>query len=109
MARSALTLQTVAKTGIVPSYAAANADGNSFANDGNTVIHVKNGSGSSINVTLQTPGTVDDLAVTDRVVAVAAGAEKMIGPFPPGIYNQSGSVYVDYSDVTTVTVGAFKM
>lgn len=109
MARSALTVQTIVKTGIVPSYAAANVDGNSFANDGNTFHHVKNGSGSSINVTYQTPGTVDDLAVTDRVVAVAAGAEKMIGPFPPGIYNQSGEVYVDYSAVTTITVAAIKM
>lgn len=109
MARSALTLQTIAKTGIVPSYASANVDGNSFANDGNTVLHVKNGSGSSITVTIQTPGTVDDLAVAERTVTVANASEKMIGPFPPGIYNQSGEVYVDYSAVTTITVGAFKI
>lgn len=109
MARSELTVQTIVKTGLADTYAAANVDGNSFDNDGNTFLHVKNAGVGSITVTIQTPGTVDDLAVSDRTVTVANGAEKMIGPFPPGIYNQSGEVYVDYSGVTSVTVGAFKL
>ena len=109
MARSALTLQTIVKTGITPTYAAANVDGNSFANDGNTFLDVVNGSASPITVTIQTPGTVDDLAVAERTVTVANATTKRIGPFPPGIYNQSGEVYVDYSAITTITAGVFKM
>jgi hypothetical protein len=110
MARQTKTVQVIARTGTIPTYAAATAtDGHKFANDGNTFLHVKNGGGSSINVTIQTPGTVDGLTVSDLVVAVAAGAEKMIGPFPPGIYNQSGEVYVDWSAVTSVTMAAIKM
>jgi hypothetical protein len=109
MARSALTVQTIVKTGLANALAAANVDGNSFANDGNTFLHVKNAGGSPITVTIQTPGTVDDLAVAERTVSVTNATEKMIGPFPPGIYNQSGEVYVDYSAVTSVTVGAFKL
>jgi hypothetical protein len=109
MARSALTVQTIVKTGLTHSLAAANVDGNSFANDGNTYLHVKNAGVGSVTVTIQTPGTVDDLTVSDRTVTVGAGAEKLIGPLAPGIYNQSGEVYVDYSGVTSVTVGAFKM
>jgi hypothetical protein len=109
MARSALTVQTIARAGAVPSFAAANVDGNTFANDGNTFLEVANGAAAPINVTIQTPGTVDGLAVAELIVAVANGVTKRIGPFPPGIYNQSGEVYVDYSAVTTITVGAFRM
>jgi len=109
MARSALTVQTIVKTGLADTYASANVDGNSFANDGATFLHVKNGGGSSITVTIDTPNTVDDLAISNRTVTVANGSEKMIGPFPPGVYNHSGEVYVDYSAVTSVTVGAFKL
>jgi hypothetical protein len=110
MARTVLPVQQVARTGLIPAYSAANADGHSIANDGRVFHHVKNGSGSSINVTMPTPVTVDDLAVADLVVAIAAGAEKMIGPFPPGIYNQAdGTMHVDYSAVTTVTVAAVRL
>lgn len=110
MARSALTYQQIDRDGVVPSYASANADGNSLANDGRMFLHVKNGSGSSINVTVETPGTVDGNAVADKVVAVAAGSEKMIGPYPPDVYNQSdGTMYIDYSAVTSVTVGVLRI
>jgi hypothetical protein len=73
-------------------------------------LHVKNGSAASINVTLQTPVQVGALAVAENVVAVPAGAERMVGRLRPGVYNRAsgsvdpGTVYVDFSDVTTVTV-----
>ena len=111
MARTALTIQSIVRTGLNPTYTSANADGHSVVNDGKkTFVHVKNGSASSINVTIQTPNTVDDLTVSDRVVAVPAGAERLIGPFPVETYSQSdGAVYVDFSAVTTVTCAAFKV
>lgn len=44
---------------------------------------VRNGSGSSINVTIVTPGNdTYGLARPDIVTAVAAGAVAMFGPFP---------------------------
>lgn len=110
MARSALTIQQVARTGIIPSYGAANVDGNSISNDGQVFLHIKNGGASPINVTVQVPTQVDGMAITARVVAVANASEKMIGPFPPNLFNQSdGSLYVDYSAVTTVTVAAVRL
>lgn len=109
MAYTALTVQTITRSGTVVTLAAANAGGNTFANDGNTYLHVKNGSASPITVTIDFPGTVDDLVVTDRAVTVTNATEKVIGPFPPGLYNTAGEVYVTYSAVTTITVGAFKM
>lgn len=109
MARTALTVQTISRSGIAPSYASGDAaNGHQFSNNGKTFLHVKNGGGSSITVTIQTPGSVDGLAVADRTVTVANGAEKMIGPFPTTTYNQSGGlVYVDLSADTSVTLAAF--
>lgn len=114
MARTDLALQTIAGTGIVPAFTAANVDGHAVTNRGRQFVHVKNGSVSSINVTVQTPVTVGGRSVADDVIAVAAGAEKMIGPFDEGNFNQqsgadAGKVYVDFSAVTTVTVGAFTL
>lgn len=109
MARGTLSVQQIARAGIVPAYTAGDAaNGHQFANNEKTFLHVKNAGVGSITVTLQTPGSVDGLAVADRTVTVANGAEKMIGPFPAAAYNQSGGlVYVDLSGDTSVTLGAF--
>jgi hypothetical protein len=74
-------------------------------------LYVKNASGSPITVTIDTPGLVDGLAIANLTVSVpATTGERMIGPFPPGIYNQAdGNVYVDWSSVTSVTAGVFRM
>jgi hypothetical protein len=111
MARVALTVQEIARTGIVPAYVAGNAtDDHEFVNDGKTFLHVKNGGVAPIDVILQTPGTVDGLAVADRTVSVANASEKMIGPFPTTTYNQAGGkVYVDLTVDTSVTLAAFKI
>jgi hypothetical protein len=108
MARTLLSVQPVVRTGLAVSYAAADGtDQNAVPNDGRTILHVKNGGGSSINVTIDTPGSVDGLAVGNLVVAVPAGAERFIGPFPTNIYSQAdGNLYVDWSAVTSVTVAA---
>lgn len=112
MARSALTVQALARTGLEPSFAAANADGNSWNNTGREFLHVKNGA-TDVVVTVQTPRTVDGQAVTARTVTVPATEERMIGPFPPAIFNQGGAlgdvVHVDYDDESNVTVGVFRV
>lgn len=110
MARTALTQQSIVQAGLVPSYAAANADGHSIEGSGAVFLHVKNGGGVTCNVTIETPGTVAGLAVTDQAVAVAAGAEKMIGPFDKRAFNRlagttdAGLVYVNFDQVASVTV-----
>jgi hypothetical protein len=78
--------------------------------DERNFIHVKNGSGGTLTVTIQTSVTLDGLAVSDLTVTIANGAEKMIGPFPLQYYNQTdGSVYVDWSTITSVTVAALRL
>lgn len=109
MARTALTVQQIVRSGLNPSYASANVDGHSLPNGGTEFVHVKNGGGSSITVTAQTPGTVDGLAIADRTVSVPNGGERIIGPFPRATYNQGADeVFLDFSAVTSVTIAAFR-
>ena len=116
MARSVLTAQTVVRTGLTPSYAAVDsANGEVFDNTyQNLFLHVKNGAGAPITVTIGVASTVDGLTVPDLAVVVGAGSEKMIGPFPNNIYGQAdvdsgieNGVLIDYSSGTSVTVGLF--
>lgn len=108
--RSALTVQNLsAATPITPVYVTPVADGHSFANDGKQFVHIKNSSGSTIYITITTPATVGGMAIADVNEAITTGTERMIGPFDPTYFNNSGgTVYVDYSAIS-VTVGAFKL
>lgn len=114
MARTAITIQDIPENaGLAATYEAANVDGNMFDNLGDEIIHVKNGGAGAINVTLPTPATQAGLAVADLVVAVPAGAERLIGRLSPGTFNQpSGAdedrVYLDYDVVTSVTVAVLR-
>lgn len=105
MARTALTAQSVTSGGLTATYSAANVEGHSFRLQGSRVLHVKNGGGSSVTVTVPTPGTVDGLAVADRTYTVAAAGETFIGLGAGSAYRQSdGTAQVDFSGVTSVTV-----
>lgn len=107
---AALTVQDVTAAGVTPSYVAASAGGDTFVNNGKTILHIKNGGGSSINVTITRAKTCSFGFSHDVVVAVGAGSEKMIGPFPAEQFNNdSGLVAVAYSAVTSVTVAALEV
>lgn len=106
-----LTVQQASLAGLTPTYAAASAGGDSFPNDGNIVLHVKNTNGSQRTVTVAsqkaaTPG----LAPSNNAVVVAAtNGDKVIGPFDPSVWNDAnGSVQVTYSAETGVTVAAIR-
>lgn len=115
MARTNLAKQSVIRTGLTPVFTAANVDGHHIDGDGQTVLYVKNGGASSINVTAQTPQQEAGLDVAELVVAVPAGGERIIGRFPAATFNRptgaadAGKVYVDFSGVTSVTVAALGM
>ena len=109
MARSTLAAQDCSTAGLAPTYAAADAAGSAFKNTGRNVLHVKNGSASSINVTIPIPGTVDGMPAPSRVVAVPNGGERFIGPFPPVYTQADGTALVDFSAVLTVTVALLEV
>lgn len=114
MARTALVPVQAADEGVVFALSAANVDGHRIPGGGDVRLVVNNGSGGSINVTIQTAATEDGLAIADQVVAVGAGVQKVIGPFRPTTYDRAsgaadpGEVYVDFSAVTSVTCGAIQ-
>lgn len=92
--------------GVVPGGA-----GDEWPNTGRELIQVSNASGGSVNVTLDLKGTVDGLAITDKVVAVGDGVTKAIGPFPPGWYNDpaTGLAKATCSVTSGVTIKALKL
>lgn len=106
MPATARTPQVIKRTGLAPAYTAADAsNGETCPNNGSLFLHVKNTGGAACTVTIATQGTVDGLAIADLAVSVpATTGDRLIGPFPPGIYNDSnGNIGVSYSTGTGVT------
>ncbi len=84
------------------------ANGNDFGNNGRQFLWVKNGDSGSHNLTIKTypkgdaPGGLD---FSDEVIAIAAGVEKLVGPFPPSIFNDAANrVQLDWSASTSMKV-----
>ena len=104
-----LAVQKISQAGLGPAYGAADALGDEFANNGRTVLHVKNGSAGAINVTLDSVKPCDQGFDHDAVVNVPAAGERIIGPFDPARFNNSnGRVGVSYSAAAGVTVAALE-
>ena len=105
MARTAISVQDLDRSGLVPTMTTANkTDGNKFVNDGKTIIYVYAHS-TAPTITIQTPGSVDGLAIADRTVSVTASDRKFIGPFPPSQYNQGDDeVYIDVDNQCQVAI-----
>ena len=91
-------------------HAVATADNYIIRNNGRVFLHVVNGGGSPDTVTVVTPKTVADLAVSDLTVSVPAGEERFIGPFPPSVYNDgNGDIDVSHSFATSVTMAVLHL
>ncbi|MGW6739724.1 hypothetical protein ACWGDX_03075 [Streptomyces sp. NPDC055025] len=106
-----LTPQAVTLAGINPTYAAAASGGDKVAPGERTFIHVKNGAGAPITVTLTATATVRGQSVANLTVSVPASGERMIGPLPGDLLASpsDGLVAIGYSSATTVTVAALRI
>ena len=113
-----LTAQNISRDttggGLQPAYTAVTAS-DTFAADSETFLHVKNGSGASITVTIPIPTGRDPIPNTpyaqNRQYAVPAGQERMFGPFPASYYGDpvTGLVTVNYSATATVTAALLNL
>ncbi len=107
-ARADLTVEVMDRqTPIVPSFTiAVVADGHMFLNDGRTFLYiVTTGVGTEQLITIQTPGTVDGLAIDDLTFDLLDDSDYVMGPFPPSVYNQTnGKVYIDWEDANIAGV-----
>lgn len=101
-----LATQVITLEGVGPTYAAAAGGGDTFTPGDDVFLHVKNGGGAPITVTVVTPNTVGTLAIADVTVSVPAAGERMIGPMPRQTFSRSadGLGDITYSAVTSVTV-----
>lgn len=103
-----LDIQTVGSSGLDPQYVAASSGGDKVVPGQGSYIHVKNSSGGSIDVTLVTPGTVQGLAVADRVVAVPGGGERKIAVGSVYRNPADGLAQITYATEVGLTIGSFR-
>lgn len=108
-----LSVQTIVRAGITPTFAAVAAGGDEFPNDGNTYVEIINSSGAnSYTVTFTTPASVQGVALENPTATVGTSVRKKIGPFPTRLFNTSdGRVAVAYTGsapATDLTIGVFK-
>lgn len=114
MAYTPLTLQRPTRAGLNASFTAPSGTGTGEGyklpgNSGSEMLHVKNGGGAPVTVSLLIPKQVDGQTVAARTVSVPASGERLIGPFPTADYNQGdGAVNVEVSATTSVTAAWIK-
>jgi hypothetical protein len=111
---AALVTQNIARTGLNPSYVAADASNTLTAKLNQlTFLHVKNGSGGTVQVTMIDNGGVFDpeigaVATADLGTQVSAGSEKMIA-ISPAVIGPGGVVNFTVSPTTSVTLAAIDL
>lgn len=110
-----LNKQEIVESGLAATYSAAASGGDTFVNNGAEFLHVKNGGAGSITVTVTAQATgasnkvYGALTKSNVSVAVGAGADKFIGPFPPAAFNTGDSASVTYSAATSVTIAVITL
>lgn len=108
-----LATQKIDEDGLVASYAAAAAGGDSFVNDGRVVLHIKNADAASKTVTV--PAEVASTTVpgfgaltkANAFVVLPATSEAFLGPFPPIAFGVATEI--TYSAVTGLTIAALRV
>jgi len=111
-----LTIQKITRTGIIPTFAAADAAlTDKVANDGNTFLEFKNTNGVVRNITILSQlaaGAIPPGAVLQNVtvqIPITTG-DKMIGPFPVSSFNDPTNYLIWTFDAQPgLTIGCFSL
>jgi hypothetical protein len=106
-----LTVQTPAAAGSTLSLTSAAALGDEFPNSGREIFVVDNADGSAMTVTFTAQRACNLGSTHDEGPhSVAAGAQEFFPALDPNRFNDGDSqrVSVEYSAVTSVTVGVIK-
>lgn len=116
MSKVSIPVSKIVRTGFTPVAAtvADHSNGMQFVNNGATWLEVVSTDGGSqtVGFILGTGASalVDGLTLPEKTITIPAGATRLIGPFPPQLYNQSGSlVFVDPSVSTTLALRAYTL
>lgn len=104
-----LNVQQVDLTGVKPTFNTCNAAGDTFYNNGQTYIHIKNGDTSSKTVTVLSPGKCNQGFQHDLSITIPANEERVVGFFiPTGRFNTDEKVSLTYSAVTSLTIAILR-
>lgn len=105
---ASLAAQRIALSGTAGTYVGASAGGDTAPVGGGLTLHVSNGSGASVTVTVVTPGTIDGLSIGDAALSIPAGGHGFI-PLT-NVYRDpvTGRANITYSAVTTVNVAVLQ-
>lgn len=111
-----LTIQKIVEAGLKAVYGAAAGGGDAIVNTkGDVFLHAKNADAATTTITITAQSTSKKIAgygsmtKANAVIAIPAGEDRMIGPFPPEAFNDAaGKVEVTYSSVTSLTVAAIQ-
>lgn len=103
MPRVAVPVTDITKAGVAPA-AETNGDAtnnHTVANDGRTVLLVRNANVASTarTLTVRLPGAVDGQAITPRTYSIPAASSRYIGPFNATDYGTSMQVDVDNAEL----------
>ena len=112
MAATELTSKgTINKAGLeLPALDAANADGNFFYNDGNTIIKITNGAGAAQTVTIASQVACNQGSTHNIIKAIPAGETWWFTGFKKDRFNDTaGKVNLTYDAVVSLTIGLFKL
>jgi hypothetical protein len=113
MADVTIAVEKVTRTGINLTDTGSLSTGNTYVirNSGKMVLHFKKTGSGVCSASIQTPSFVGGLAVAELTVNVpATSGDILIGPFPPGIFNDgSKDVRVTFDDVVGLTIAAFEV
>lgn len=89
--------------------ASDDVNGNTFVNNGRTIIHANNDTAGAITLTFASVAKCSQGETHNLAVSIDAGAVKIIGPFDQGRFNDAaGKVGVTYS-ASGVDVAAVKI
>jgi hypothetical protein len=104
---STLTVTECARTGLALALSGgtAAANGDQWLNTGREVLVITNGDSGAHNVSVDVQAEPDGKEVTERQVSVVNATTKVLGPFPPNIYNDAGGyAHITYAALTAMKV-----
>lgn len=105
-----LNSQKITNAGVVSSLVAADVAGDKFENKGNAFLIINNASAAAITVTIDSVKKCSQGFDHDLSISIAAGTEEKIGKFSTERFNDENDlISVNYSDVTSVTVGVMEV
>lgn len=97
---------TVQKPGAALTYGSA-ATTDTFANDGKTMLHVKNQNAGTVTVTVNSQVNCNQGSDHDEVHSLNTGVDKLIGPWDPARFNDANNrVVITTSPFASVTLAA---